>query len=210
MIHPMQTNTDTMTSKPSNPILEVKPSVSDSKVNKVMEKIIALEKELKASLETAPGIVEVILTVTDFREVLQTRGVERGTFHTVTISKGKDVVSVEEGADMPKLKIKKDSGPVTFRFKIVDAKTDDVYQPLGIAFKEERSAKSPSTNKTNMIGENNFPLDRMHIYGNNLYITDLYLPEARDLKYKFSVIFQRERDAKIGIIDPGIEHENND
>lgn len=175
-----------------------------------MEKIIALEKELQAALETAPGIVEVVLTVTDFREVLQTRGVERGTFHTVAISKGHEVVSVEEGADMPKLKIKKGSGPVTFRFRIVDAKTDDVYQPLGIAFKLVRPAKGTSEGELDMIGENNFPQDRMHIYGNNLYITDLYTPEASKFKYKFSVIFQRERDAKIGIIDPGIEHENND
>lgn len=206
----MQTSTETMTSKPSNPILEVKSSVSDSKVNDIREKIVALEKELKATLETAPGIVEVILTVTDFREVLQTRGVERGTFHTVIIAKGHDVISVEEGGDIPKLTIKKGSGPVTLRFKIVDAKTDDVYQPLGIAFKVERSTKAPSTSEANMIGENNFPLDRMHIYGNDLYITDLALPEVRELKYKFSVIIQRERDAKIGIIDPRIEHENGD
>lgn len=179
-----------------------------------MAKVKDLESELRNYLENAPETAEIIMRVTDFREVLHTTANDRGVQHKVTMRKNHPRVSVYQNnkTGLPTLKVKEGAGPITFKFKIVDEEISDrfkdTYYPLGIAFEWQGSTQLIGTRKPDMVGRSNFPIERTHVYGDSLYVTDLLISRAEGAQYKFSLIIQRERDGKIGIIDPGIEHEN--
>ncbi len=146
--------------------------------------------------------VEVVITVTQFNDVFAGGGPDgAGTGYAMQLRKPD-----------PRAEIKDDDIYVkrpgaVLRFTIASAETDrNRYYPVGIAFVREGN---DSTSDEHRLGILNFPPLHMRVDGRTLLISDRYHAETRRVRHKFSVLIQRGSDGKIGVIDPGIIHEND-
>jgi hypothetical protein len=93
----------------------------------------------------------------------------------------------------------------TIRFTLASAPGDrESYYPVGVTFVREGKG---STSDEQRLGRVNFPPRQIHLEGQSLSITDNYKEEG-SVRYEFSIVIQRGSDGKIGIIDPGIVHED--
>jgi hypothetical protein len=100
--------------------------------------------------------------------------------------------------------VKRPGAPI--RFTLVSPATDkDSYYPAGITFVREGDRSESDRQR---LGFLNFPQRATHVEGRTLTILDSYRDRSQ-VRYKFSVVLQRGSDGKIGVIDPGIIHENN-
>ncbi len=141
------------------------------------------------------------IAVTKFRGVLAdatTRG-GRGTAYVLKVA-----------SDDPRVMIKGDDIYVrrpggTLRFTIASSDRQRYY-PVGVAFVREGARSSSDEQR---LGFLNFPEELTRMAGRTFLITDTYKDDVPCLRYKFSVMIQRGSDGKIGIIDPGIVHEND-
>ncbi len=148
---------------------------------------------------------EILVTVTNFLDVL-TPGNPRGGRitgfkmkmkgkHPHVSLKGEDIVVQRPGA--------------TIRFALAaPAKGGEKYFPIGITFVREAEHNECDEQRLGLL---NFPQRLTRPDGLALSITDRYRdrPGAGRVRYKFSVVLQRGSDGKIGIIDPGIVHEDD-
>jgi hypothetical protein len=153
---------------------------------------------------------EIVLKVTDFKDVLQgtnslkvgpnTPPSKAGSLNTVAVMKMKRHHSrVGIDSEDPNTIWIKPHG-ATIRFTIKPAG----YFPIGIAFKLLKG--QPNPNDLQRIGYLNFEQARMPRDAHTLSITDSYKDDGDDDRYKFSVIIQQMSDGAIGIIDPDIKH----
>jgi hypothetical protein len=147
------------------------------------------------------GPVEVTIAVKKFKDVLATSAARGGgTGYAMKLRKGHPL-AVIKGND---IHVK---GPgATLRFTIASSGGDkNQYYPIGIAFVREGDASSSHAQR---LGHLNFPKNQTVIDGRTLLVTDTFKDDARNTRHEFSVVIQRGADGKIGIIDPGIVHEN--
>ncbi len=147
--------------------------------------------------------VEVTITVTKFKDVLVTDAARggRGTEYTIKLAK-RDPRVVIKGDD-----IYVQRPGAVLRFSVASSRADkNRYYPVGIAFVREAEGNSSDELR---LGLQNFPQSLIRLEGRAILITDRYTDVAKYVRYKFSVPIQRGADGKIGIIDPGIIHEND-
>jgi len=146
--------------------------------------------------------VEVTITVTKFRDVLgkePARG-GRNTEYTMELRRA-DPRAYIKGED---LYVKRPGAPI--RFTLASGSGDKAsYYCAGITFVREGDRNESDRQR---LGFLNFPQRATRAEGRTLTILDSYRDRTK-VRYKFSVILQRGSDGKIGIIDPGIVHENN-
>ena len=81
------------------------------------------------------------------------------------------------------------------------------FYPAGITFVRESNCGNADEDR---LGLRNFPHDRIRIDDHRIFIADNYRRGKNVNAYKFSLIVQRESDGTIGIIDPGMVHDNSD
>jgi hypothetical protein len=169
--------------------------------------------QLETSLETAVGTALVTLTVTKFNAVIPSgepaRVFTQTTNHLVDIDMTlveHDRVKLVEGPG-PKRFLVNGYGPVTFRFRIEDAKNETIYYPVGVAFQRRKAGLG--NNVFDACARRTFSSNTIHMFGSDLYFTYDYKDFGQTTQnYEFFVIIQRDKDGLIGIIDPGIGHEN--
>ena len=143
------------------------------------------------------------VTVTKFKDVLATDAARggRGTEYAIKLAK-RDPRAVIKGDD---IYVKRPGAAL--RFTIASSLSDkNRYYPVGIAF--VREAEDNSSDELR-LGLQNFPQKDIRLEGRAILINDSYTDAAKYVRYKFSVPIQRGADGKIGIIDPGIIHEND-
>jgi len=149
------------------------------------------------------GPVEVIITVAKFRGVLATEG-ERGgrpSDYAMRLAR-RDPRATIKGDD---LYIRRPGAAI--RFAVAPAAGDKgSYFPTGIAFVREASDNASDEQR---LGLQNFPQRDIRFDGRTVLIVDRYRDKEPFVRYKFSVVVQRGADGKLGIIDPGIIHEDD-
>jgi hypothetical protein len=147
--------------------------------------------------------IAVTISVTQFQDVLAGKESRtgRGTSYTMKL-KARDPRACIEGDT---IYVKRPGGPI--RFTINGAAADkEHYYPVGISFVREGDGKSSEKARLGML---TFPQSEIRLDGRSLSITDIYKDHARSVRYKFSLLIQRGSDGRLGIIDPGIEHDNS-
>jgi hypothetical protein len=145
---------------------------------------------------------EIIITVIKFRDVLASEASRafRGTDYEMKMRRKHPRVFIKDDVIYVR------SPGAIIRFTINSSAEDkEKYYPSGITFVREGQ---DSTSDEQKLGKKNFLQRKIFLNGPLLTLTDSYKDEARNIRYKFSVVIQRGSDGKIGIIDPGIEHDN--
>lgn len=105
------------------------------------------------------------------------------------------------------LKITGPRATILFTITSRESPPPEEYYPVGITFFLEN--REPSVRVRKRLGLANFTQlkIRPNRDAHSLSITDSYNEKEKGERYKFSVIIQRARDGKIGIIDPFIVNE---
>jgi hypothetical protein len=146
--------------------------------------------------------VEVVVAVTKFIDVLAAktpRGV-RGTAYIMKLAANDQRAEIK-GDD---IYIKR---PAPIRFTFLPSAADKKqYYPVGITFLREGDRTCSDQER---LGFLNFPQAETRPDDTSLTIVDRYTDRAKYVRYKFSLVIQRGSDGKIGLIDPGIVHEND-
>jgi len=161
----------------------------------------------KTTKAAAPALdpVEIMIAVTKFNEVVSSdvslRAANGNTDYTMKMRK-KDPRACIEGDN---LCMKRPGAPIKFTITSVPG-DEEKYYPTGITFLRE--AKSNTSDKQR-LGLLNFPQNETRMDGRSVFVTDTYKDGKERVRYKFSLLIQRGSDGKIGIIDPGIEHQDD-
>ncbi len=155
------------------------------------------KRSAKSTARTDVTLVQVILTVTKFNNVLRAG---RPTSFVMKLAQAHPLATIEGDT----LFIKKPGSPIRFTLTTGDG-TRERYYPIGITFVR---ANSKRANDALRLGFLNFPERDTHTDEKMLLIDDVYQDTQWPVKYKFSVIVQRGSDGAIGIIDPDIVHED--
>jgi len=143
----------------------------------------------------------VTLTVIRFKDVLapDASGQRRDTSHAMKMAKKHSQVFVK-GDD---LHVKPYGA--TIRFTLSSSPGDrEKYYPVGVTFAREGKGTTSDEQRLGMV---NFSPRQIRLEGHSLSITDNYKEDGK-VRYEFSIVIQRGSDGKIGIIDPGIVHED--
>jgi len=161
-----------------------------------------MKTSIKKTSTRTVNPVEVTIAVTKFKDVLASDAPRNGcgTEYTMKLAR-KDPRAVIKGDD---IYIKRPGAPIRFTITSSAAGKQNYY-PVGIAFVREGDRSKSDEQRLGML---NFPESETHVKGRTLVITDSYKDDARYVRYKFSVIIQRGADGKLGIIDPGIVHQD--
>jgi hypothetical protein len=166
--------------------------------------------QLETSLESAIGTALVTLTVLEFKGILP----DDRNWHVFTPCENHmvkhEIALIKH--DRVKLKGKnfvvEGFGPVTFRFRIEDKKAQTVYYPVGISFKRRETGGEKDV--MDACARRFFSNNTIHIFGTDMYFTyDYRNYEGQTYNYDFFVVIQRDSDGLMGIIDPGIGHDND-
>jgi len=165
--------------------------------------------QLESSLEAAIGTALVTFTVTDFKGILPDDG-NWSIFNSSGNRLVKHSIALVKH-DRVKLKGNKfvvgGHGPVTFRFRIEDSKAETVFYPVGITFKLKKTGGDRDV--MDPCARRYFSNNTMHIFGSDMYFTYNYKDlEGQTANYQCYVVIQRDSDGSMGIIDPGIGHDN--
>jgi len=145
---------------------------------------------------------EVTISVRKFRHVLATARSRTGRTtdyamrlrgkHPNAFIKGDDIHVRPPGA--------------TIRFTIASpARDKERYYPIGIAFVRDGECKAGDAHRLGML---NFLKGRIRAEGRSLSIEDGCHKDSRGARHKFSLVIQRGSDGRIGIIDPGVVHDD--
>ena len=149
------------------------------------------------------GPVEVIITVAKFRGVLAAAG-ERGgrpSDYAMRLAR-RDPRATIKGDD---LYIRRPGAAIRFTIA-ASAGAKARYFPVGIAFVREATDNASDEQR---LGLQNFPQRLIRFDGLAAVIVDRYRDREKFVRYKFSVVVQRGADGTLGIIDPGIIHEDH-
>jgi hypothetical protein len=162
-----------------------------------------MKTKIAKAAALAPVPVEVIITVTRFKNVLAPDASRKGpgTDYTMKL-RAKHPLAFIKGDN---LFIKRPGAAI--RFTLASSRGKATYYPVGITFVREDEG---STSDVQRLGLLNFPQGLIRPDGPALTITDSYRDEARCVRFKFSVVIQRGSDGAVGIIDPGIVHEDDE
>jgi hypothetical protein len=151
-------------------------------------------------------VAPITLTVTDFRDVENTAEEERGTVHRMELEVDKHPRVSRDPNDASTLKIRKGDARLRFTIKSEDKRDKKAtFYPVGIAF---RLRGAGDGKKLDRIGRATFWRKPLTFDGRSLTVYDDFSDVGPRKNFKFSVIIQRDTDGAIGIIDPGIEHED--
>jgi hypothetical protein len=192
----------------------VQPSVQAKKTNKENQHMptTTIQPFVKSTGGSSnPPDLVLILTVNHFKDVT-TAGVMTDK---IVKGHGPDVVMVIQKNLLPNRNTFQNnnlhlwypdaqSASITFEIKPADD-----YYFAGITFwktNKDLSALTGSKTPAGRLGLGNFSPCRISDDRKSLSITDEYTEHT--VGYKFSIIIQRGSDGKIGMIDPGIIHEN--
>ncbi len=96
-------------------------------------------------------------------------------------------------------------GAVDIEIKIASTDPSESYIPLGIIFEQKQIG---SSQRQDPHGKTNF--GHVVLNGSSLTVHDSFARIGKEYDYEFSVVIQRGSDGKIGIIDPGMVHDNSD
>jgi hypothetical protein len=167
-----------------------------------------VDNMLLGSLEVADQVDDVVLTITKFTDVLDTKKRSAGKIfsrmceHKVSLN-GKPPVR----SDNPILESDfKKTIPKTVKITVIDGETPPnnppyIYYPIGIAFKNGRHPKKVKS----ALNPEDFKNGKVYLFGQVMYLTI-----SKDFKFehlsKYAVIVQRN-DTKIGVIDPPVINE---
>jgi hypothetical protein len=143
--------------------------------------------------------VEVVISVTRFREALPTKSRQGGATEFVMKLARKDPRAFIKG-DV--LFISRPNTSVRFTLRGAGASRDRYY-PLGISFLRENNSEDGDDYR---LGFLTFPQSETRPDGATLTILDTYRESAAGVRFKFSLFIQRGSDGALGIIDPSIEH----
>ena len=157
------------------------------------------KRSAKSVTRTDATLVQVILTVTRFNNVLRAG---RPTSFVMKLARSHPLAMI----DGDTLYIKKPGTPIRFTLTTGDG-TRERYYPLGISFVRANAKKASDALRLGFI---NFPERDTHTDEQMLLIDDVYKDAAYPVNYKFSVMVQRGSDGAIGIIDPEIVHEDEE
>jgi hypothetical protein len=150
-------------------------------------------------------VARVTLTVTKFEDVERTPAPNRGTGHRMKLEMQNHPRVKQDAEDKP-LRVK--GGDARLRFTIVSADPDSppgtIFYPVGIAFRQHGAAGGP----LDPVGRGTFWGRRPAFDGRSLTVHDDFREVGDQRRFKFSLVIQRSTDGAIGIIDPGIEHED--
>jgi hypothetical protein len=169
------------------------------------------------------NIATVILTVTDFNEVPppNSQAPFKYTSCNVTLCPGstKRVIPTPAKQGLPPdpnsltVCVKESHKPVHFHIKIAGNNTKEIYHPVGIAFRQSpcvgSRAKFKKLKSSSVHG--NFPEDSVEIVNDVLYFTDTCRDDCDSSSFDYYVFIQQEGADKVerlGIIDPGLSHDN--
>jgi hypothetical protein len=143
--------------------------------------------------------VEVIISVTRFREALPTkRRVGGETEFTMKLARS-DPRAFIKGDD---LLIRSPNTPVRFTLRGAGS-TRESYYPLGISFLRENDTEGGDDYR---LGFLTFPQAETRSDRTSLSILDTYKEAGAGARFKFSIFLQRGSDGALGIIDPSIDH----
>lgn len=145
--------------------------------------------------------VEVIVSVTRFREALPTKRRAGGKTEVVMKLARSDPRAFIKG-DVLFIRRPNTPTPVRFTLRGVGASRDQYY-PLGISFLRENDSEGGDDYR---LGFMTFPQSETRADGATLTILDTYKEAEPGVRFKFSLFIQRGSDGALGIIDPGIEH----
>jgi len=148
------------------------------------------------------GPVEVTITVTKFRAVLGSQGEGgRPSDYAMKLAR-RDPRATIKGDD---LYIRRPGAAIRFTIA-ASAGAKARYFPVGIAFVREATDNASDEQR---LGLQNFPQRLIRFDGLAAVIVDRYRDREKFVRYKFSVVVQRGADGTLGIIDPGIIHEDH-
>lgn len=162
-------------------------------------------KKKKAAAIKSQNPVEVIISVTEFRDVLtstkpRTRELSgRETDYCMALKK-EDPRAYINGSC---LYVKRPGAPIEFSLVAGDGEKEK-YFPVGITFVRHAEQNEDDEER---LGLWNFRQDGTHAKRHTLSVVDSY-SDKKSARYKFSVIIQRGSDGAIGIIDPDIIHDD--
>lgn len=157
-------------------------------------------KAVRAAAATSAPI-NVVVTVTRFVDILAPGPGARDTAYTMKLPR-KDPRALIRGDNI----VVNPPGGV-IRFKLVaPAGSGERYFPAGITFLREGQR---SANDRQRLGLLNFRQAATRAADQTITITDGYVDGRKRVRYKFSLLVQRGSDGRIGIIDPGIEHDGD-
>jgi hypothetical protein len=143
------------------------------------------------------------MTVIGFKDVLSSErsdGSQRTGYKMKLVNKPSGVVI---RGDVIYIK----SAAADIRFTVASSVGDkENYFPTGITFVRQGTCEIGDEQR---LGLSNFPQRKTRFERRSLSISARFKRTDNGVLYKFSVIIQRGSDGKIGIIDPGIGHDNS-
>lgn len=149
-----------------------------------------------------PNPVDITIEVTKFQDVLA-RGTSDGgrdTSYAMTMPQKDPRAHIQD----ENIYIKRPGAPLRFSVTSADV-SKERYFPVGIAFVRDGACSGGDEQRLGLL---NFLEKNTRTEGRKLLITDSYNEQVK-CRYKFSVVIQRGSDGAIGIIDPGIIHEDD-
>lgn len=157
------------------------------------------ENDLFDVLRNLEGVIKVDMTVTDFKDVLNTTAANRNSSQEMAVCR----VPTPSCSAVDQPVINTSADVVTLRFRIMD-RGGSLYDPCGISF-------VPLSEDAGIVPEDimrkNRLFDRVHIIGKDMYVTLAMHFVAKGEQFKFSVFILNPQGA-LGVIDPIIERDN--
>jgi len=150
---------------------------------------------------------EVVFSIVKFRNLLSPHAGSPLTPHRMQLVNPNEGVKLGEKKSSERILIH--SGEATIRFTIKPDANNDVYFPIGIAFKLRRGKGNAGSG--DVLGRKDFRREEIRLGANDLIIKASHFEgcgSAPEHRYKFSLFIQRERDGALGVIDPAIDDDH--
>jgi hypothetical protein len=118
---------------------------------------------------------------------------------TTALAEHDDSVSLVDRSGMPTLRVKR---PVDIEIHLASADPKESYKPLALYFRQETD---PNTKRKDPEGRTNFTTSLTP--KGTVVMRHNCLLRGPDGRYEFYVLIQRASDGAVGLIDPGVETE---
>ena len=157
--------------------------------------------------QTSETFTEIVFSIVRFRNLLSPHAGSPTTRHRMQLVNPNEAVALAERKSSERILIH--SGEATIRFTIKPDANNDVYFPIGIAFKL-RPGKGKAASG-DILGRKDFSRENVRLGVNDLIIKASHFEGCGSTpqhRYKFSLFIQRERDGALGVIDPAIDDDH--
>jgi hypothetical protein len=107
------------------------------------------------------------------------------------------------------VKLKKSHQPIQFQIQISPGDNTDEYRPIGIAFTERARGENAERGEGGTSGcvHDNFPETMVNIIDNVVSFYDICYDKCDKSVFDFYILVQSVNSGSLGIIDPGIVHD---